>query len=228
MSRYIVLLILVFLSSYVHAAVLFNNGPVSEESYWCDQGPTGCGASNGVGFTYTDNFVLSTSALVSGFSYKDFFYQGSSSDYLSTRWSVWGGNPAQSGASLLYSGESIATISWTGNLADPLEFLVGHLNIDLVSGTYWLGIENWVANGAITTIAATTRNDGIAGDVAIEFDGNGYQTHPVWPDRAFAVYGTPTVPEPSSGLLASIALVCCLFHVRSRQRLSFHKDFQHG
>lgn len=204
------------------AAVLFTNGAITASGDNCDQGPTGCGASNGIGFTYADNFSLTANSLVTGFAYTDFFFQGSTSDYLSTQWSIWSGNPAQPGATALFSGSAIANVSANGAFAGSFEFTVDGLSLQLDDGVYWLGIKNQVANGAITTIARVSENDSVPGDVAIEFDGTGWITHPAFSDRAFNILGSvaeaAAVPEPATAWLCLAAIATLGFLPRRRSK----------
>ena len=95
----------------LNAATLWNNGslvPTNPNNYPCD-----AGCSSGTSYTVFDNFTVPASGVgwvVSGFDYTDLFTGGiSTSEYKSTTWSLWQGDPL-SGGKLLGSSATISSV----------------------------------------------------------------------------------------------------------------------
>jgi hypothetical protein len=187
--------------SAAQAAVLYENGPLSGSSGFCDQGPSGCGGSGT--WTYYDDFTLTSPSIVTGFDYTDWFYEGTPADYVQTNWSVWDSDPFTAAAPLA-TGTTAATITPNGPPSVQYLFTVTGVNpLNLVAppGTYWLGINNTVRNGAITTAAESTHlpRNAKQSDGVTHFFNN-------YPDRAFRIYGN-VVPEPSAAALVFVGVV---------------------
>jgi hypothetical protein len=170
-----------------NSPVIFDNGPVTGNALWCDQGPSGCGGSGN--WTYYDNFNLPGPRIITEFDYTDILT--TPANYVTTNWSLWNADPFTAGAPAA-SGSSVATIAPAG--IGQL-FTVSGLSQVLPAGVYWLGINNTMRNGDEVSVASATgvlagakQSDGLT----FFYDGR--------PERAFRIYGT-NVPEPTGSIL---------------------------
>jgi hypothetical protein len=186
--------------------LLFDNGPVSGDTFRCDQGPTGCAGSGT--WTIYDNFNLSSPAVITAFDYTDFInLPGGPQNYVITNWSLWNSDPIAPGSPVA-SGSSVATLVPSG--AAHL-FTVGGLNQLLPAGVFWLGVNNTTINGQIVTAASAS---GVLPG-ARQSDGDTHFFSNI-PERAFRIYGN-SVPEPTAYVLVC-AGVMAGGHLRSRTR----------
>ncbi len=201
----------VYMTSQANAAIIADNGPVPEGSVpWaCDSGPNvDCGGTGN--WTIYDDFVISGSHTITGFDWIDWFSRGAPSDYIATNWSIFNADPFT--AYSIFSGTVTAALSPTG-VTNQFRFEIDSLSIALDSGVYWLGINNVVVNGAITTMAYVPQGSAIIPLSRIS-DGGAHQT--VMRDRAFRVFGdSQSVPEP--GTLAVLGFALAGFRMLRRR-----------
>ncbi len=191
-------IVLLLVASATNAAVLFNNGPVTADSGWCDG--EGCGGSGQ--WTLYDDFSLLGASMVTGFTYNDYFDPGvGPGNYVQTYWSIWSTDPLLPGAPLA-SGSTVAAVG--ADVLGSYLFTAAGLNINLGAGAYWLGIHNDMDADLLTTRAQATGN-GLPGGK--QSDGAENQT-PGSPDTAFSIIGETTgqVPEPATLALLSLGL----------------------
>ncbi len=193
------LIILLFICDSAYAALLFNNGNLAYDSGKCDQGPNGCGISDGGRFTVFDNFELSNDSIISGFDYNDYFHNGTG--YIETEWSIWTNLPTSSDGHIIYSGTNEATLS--NGLGGSSLFTISDLSLELSNGIYWLSISNTVVPGTLTTYATTDRTGLVGG--ACQYDGR--YCFSTYYERVFSIYGTP-VPLPAAFWLFASGLLC--------------------
>jgi hypothetical protein len=149
----------------LQAAPLWTNGAVntfSSNLNQCDSGPNSCGSV--AGYTIFDNFNVpmnSKAWAVSGFDFTDFLF-APTTDYKSTSWSIWNGDPLK-GGTLVASGSAVASLS---NPSATCAVNIGCLqtltvtfntgaNVTLASGnTYYLGTSNVLASGTESSTRA--------------------------------------------------------------------------
>ena len=176
-------------TSGAQASVLWNNGGPAADGSLCSSNTATC---NGVGWTIYDDFQLASASTITGFTYDTNFNSwGSSNDYVSTNWSIWIADPRSTwSAGPLISGTSVGA-----NSIDSAGFTlttVNGLNIALAPGVYWLGLQNNVDNGQITTYI--TSGQSRLGS-ASQSDNSGDFFNSNIPDASFTVEGG-AVPEP--------------------------------
>lgn len=183
----------------VHESILlYDNGPLSGNSERCNQGPNGCGITNGGAFTWYDNFQLSEAAVINGFAYYDYFFNNGPESYISTIWSIWGG-PPNVGAPIA-QGTDVAAVA--PHLLGSHRFEVGGITVPLPAGIYWLGISNFVVDGTIITFGSAS-NSPLPGASYWSETGSTPSTHPAFPDRAFQILA---IPEPATAAFSMLAL----------------------
>lgn len=140
----------------LNAGTLWNNGSLvtpNSNNYPCD-----AGCSSGTSFTVFDNFTVPASGVgwvVTGFDYTDLFTGGiSTSEYKSTTWSLWQGDPL-SGGKLLGSSATISSAFALGTATSgclnvsgscttvPIIVTFSNSSVYLAPGnTYYLGTMN--------------------------------------------------------------------------------------
>ncbi len=187
-----------------NAGLIWNNGAVGANSMVCDN----CSGSS---FTIYDNFQLSSTMAVTGFDFTDYIGMGTASDYASTNWSIYQGDPSVGGV-LQAQGIANAVITAAGT---AYTFTASGLNVVLGPGNYYLGTSNnlKVANDAFERASAA--GNGLAG--YMQYNGSSYTKYPFTgfggTDTAFGVAGVG-MPEPSTLTLGFIALAA--FYIRRR------------
>lgn len=203
---------LVVASINTDAALLFDNGSVTGGTGYCTQDPiSSCGGTGA--WTYYDNFSLDNNSTITGFDYTEYFAAGDISNYQMTNWSIWSSD--QFATTLPdHFGQTTATSQSVSNiLGNPAYLLsVNGLNINLAAGTYWLGINNTVSGGAVTSAASAVPVVGpIVGLPGSKvFHGTVSFADPA-KERSFQIYGA-VVPLPAaiwlfgSGLIGLLGL----------------------
>jgi hypothetical protein len=151
-----------------YAGTLWSNGTVNTtfaSDNRCDSGPNLCGNSGSTSWTIFDNFnvpAASKAWVVSGFDFTDFLIDGTNSDYKSTAWSIWNGDPLF-GGKLVASGTATAVptlvsgVCGNGNTCIELFAVTLGSTVNLASGnTYYLGTTNTLTptNSGETTARA--------------------------------------------------------------------------
>jgi PEP-CTERM motif-containing protein len=217
----------------LQATTLWNNGTVSTNSTnaQCDGL---CGTTSGPTYTVFDNFFVGAS-IVSGFDYSDFFINSPTSQYTSTQWSIWRGDPL-TGGTLVASGNTVASLSTPS--CDPInskiclvQFTVTGLSVKLDGGTYYLGTSSIETSGT-TTMRALASGNGLltnfensTGNLAPGNPtpvGSTWQTPPgsisqtyFGSDSAFDISGFAT-PEPGTLTLMGFAIAGLCLVIRRR------------
>lgn len=178
------------------STVLYTNGPATSDTFRCDSNNSNCGS---VGWTVLDQFSLSHSAVMTGFSYQDFLVSGSFSDYTSTNWTLYVANPF---GTPIDSGTNIFTMS-SGDIGAE-NFSFSGVSIPLSAGvTYWLGFQNNFLDDDLTTRAGASAGYG----TFAQYD-NGHVYEFYLPgDTAFTVEGTTTAPEAATITLLGVMLL---------------------
>jgi len=143
----------------LNAATLWNNGigVGGGNSTLCDSGPNSCGNTAATRLTIFDNFTVgSVGWVVNGFDFTDFFINAVDSNYKSTTWSIWNGDPLN-GGTLVATGTALKNV--TASLTNPngstcstttscaRNFQITGLSVFLTAGTYFLGTTNVVDDG---------------------------------------------------------------------------------
>jgi hypothetical protein len=140
-------------------------------------------------------------------------------------WSILSGVSADNGGTVVASGTSPVTLTAIGSEDGMTLYhvVVTGLNVDLASGTYWLGLQPIVASGdygyLVTTSGANAvgtpaGNDGNAfwtnSTLGIPNDGQYFQSTTAvasdLKDFSLGVSGTQAVPEPTSWALLLVGL----------------------
>ena len=144
----------------LQAANLWSNGAINtsfSNANVCDSGPNSCGNAGGAQWTIFDNFNVPASSKpwnVSGFDFTDFLINTPTSDYKSTNWSIWNGDPF-SGGKLVASGTG-AVAGLTNVLGScGVGTCVETFSVNFSSGvflasgsTYYLGTTNVFNSGS--------------------------------------------------------------------------------
>ena len=187
--RKLLILIVFLVANSANALVLYDSGAPSVNSGRCDS--EGC--SGTTEWWATDDFTASSDWGVTGFEFFSTLHSGSISNYISTSWEII--SSADPFGAALYSGTSVATISGDS-------FLISGLDINLLSGTYFLSHHHDFTDESVTTAMLT-------GD-----SGTWYQTDKgsnefsLSGELAMKVYGdVASVPEPSSLALLAIGMI---------------------
>jgi hypothetical protein len=184
------------------AAVIFDNGVATGSTEICD---SMCGAS-APRFIIYDDFTLSSTSSVTGFTYNSYNIAGSlATDYTGTTWSIWNADPVSNfGSGPIFSGTTLGVVS--SGAASSLLITVSGLSINLGPGTYWLGTSNLESISTdITTYAITSNgfSDAEQSSTLGDFTGTGLT------DAAFTIQGA-AVPEPSTLALFGAGLLSLL------------------
>lgn len=197
------------------AGVIWNNGSVTGEGGQCDFTGNACSGGD-TGWTIFDDFNLSDEEIVSGLTYDSYFSDGSTSDYVSTKWEIYDGDPLVFGSdALVASGNSVATLSSDSD--EAITFTVSGLSVDLTAGTYWLGYENVLESDGAETLDALSNGSALPGFEQESDDLNPenqftYDTG----NTVFTIEGSAT-PEPASLLLAALAGFACAAKLKWKQ-----------
>jgi hypothetical protein len=194
--------------------------------------------STNSGFTVFDNFTVpSPGWIVSGFDITDFFYATNTSEYSSTNWSLWKGNPL-AGGTLVASGNNAGTVGpATGSCGGSSSACSALITVTLSSGVflassssqYYLGTSNILKNTG-GTIDVTERAFASGNGAATSGweDSNGTIVGSSWVtcsectstttagnDTAFDILGS-AVPEPGTMLWMGLALAGLGYKARRR------------
>ena len=230
------------------ATTLWSNGAVVTNltgDNRCDSGPNTCGGK----WTVFDNFNVPTLSLwsVNGFDFTDFLSNMPISDYTSTTWVIFAGDPL-SGGTKVASGTSTASLSnisgTCGNGSTCLEqfSISGLAPIVLGSGTYYLGTSNTISvnnpnEATLRAFAAggNTAPNGTPNPLAKWEQSNGTVSGNNWTAgstnnsfpgalglnegaTAFEITSTPSsTPEPGAFLLVSSGIFGVLLARRARR-----------
>jgi hypothetical protein len=178
-----------------------------------------CGSISGTPvFTIFDNFTVTGAGwTVNGFDYSDFFVNTPTTQYQSTNWSIWLGDPL-SGGTLVASGNNIATLGTpdctVGVNTCLVQLTVNNLSVHLNAGTYFLGTGS-LETGGSTTYRAYASGNGLPGFQQSNGSTSGVPgSH--WTlgsvnsfisgsDSAFDILGNP-IPEPGTFALMGLAI----------------------
>jgi hypothetical protein len=187
------------------AGVIFDNGTAAGSTGSCE----GLCRSPGFFIIY-DDFTLSSSSNVTGFTYNS--YDGAAgtggglaTDYTGTSWSIWNADPHLNfGSGPIFSGTTLGVVS--PGAAGSFLLTVNGLNINLGPGTYWLGTSDDESNPGDRPVYAFTSN-GFSD--AEQSNTSGIFTATGLTDAAFTIEGAPAgaVPEPATLALFSAGLV---------------------
>jgi hypothetical protein len=208
MSNKIIVAVLfcLVITSAACADTIWANGAPTEDSWRCND-------CYNEGWVPYDNFQLSSSATVTGFSFVSKVVFGAV--YTDTNWYVWNAQPVNAAviAAPIVSGTAIATPNCGGTppdvTGDPCTQAFSIVALNLAAGTYWVGFSNQFSNHAFSSMFNSTGSPLPGGDGQINWltqtPNSEYFSRG---DFAFTVEGShepvvPAVPEP-----ASISLMC--------------------
>jgi hypothetical protein len=181
-----------------------------------------------------DSFsVASPGWIVTGFDITDFFYATTTSEYTSTKWSLWSGDPL-AGGTLVATNTSVGVVGTaSGACGGSNSACSAVITVTLSSGVflaagsnYYLGTSNNLKQGTdITERAFSAGHNGVpdgweASNGSIV--GSSWFTCPTCTsttttgsDTAFDILGN-VVPEPGTLVLMSLALFGLGYKVRRR------------
>lgn len=140
--RKLLISMLFLVANSANASVLYDSGAPLVDSGTCDG--DGCGSSTE--WWATDDFTASSDWGVTGFEFFSNLRSGAITDYISTSWEII--SSADPYGAALYSGTSVATISGDS-------FLISGLDIDVLSGAYFLSHHHDFSNENLTTAMVT-------------------------------------------------------------------------
>lgn len=197
----------------------------------CDSGPGTCTNGPGQAYTIFDNFSVGpTGWVVSSFEFTDFFISTNRSAYTNgggTNWSIWNGDPTQTGSQVVASGNAMASLTdisgnssscGTGNCL--VKFTISIPAVFLASGQYYLGTTNLLTSNGRTDRALGSSQAGnqygvLAGwnqaqgtsDIPTGSSPYGANTanSPYAGDSSFDIQGS-LVPEPGTWGLMTLAV----------------------
>jgi hypothetical protein len=195
------------------AAVAWSNGNVTGVGSNCDFTGGACPGGD-TGWTIFDNFDLSNDDTVIAFTYVSDFSVGSSSDYLSTNWSIWRVDPLGPFNFLgpLASGNLVAALTTNDLSVTSYTFTVSGLSVNLPPGTYWLGYENVLEGDGAVTLDAKSDGTALPGYEEESADQDYQFTY----DSGNTAFTVENNPEPGS--LWLVALAGAAFFTKSRIR----------
>lgn len=146
--------ILLGAAGMAQASDLWSNGAVNttfSSDNRCESEAGTCG--NTTAWTIFDNFNIPSSAHygwdVTGFDYSAFLVNGAASDYETTDWSIWNGDPL-SGGKLVASGSTMATLSTISGTCGSGSTCLEEFTVTIASrilppgNTYYLGVSDVV------------------------------------------------------------------------------------
>lgn len=191
------------------AAVVYDNGAIGTDSRWCDSGVGQCGGQSS--WTIADNFTLSTQTVVTGLD--TWNANGSSSDYVSTNWSIWSSQP--SGVTLpapIASGNAVGTI--TSDAGFILASVSG-LSVNLAAGNYWIGFSHQLSGATPWTYVTSTSGQSNALQL---YENTVNQSAQI--DAAFRIHGTAVSAVPESGSIALVLAGLVVVGAVGRRRMA--------
>ena len=215
-------LVLSVIPRTAEAEIAWSNGNVTGIGSNCDF--TGGACSGGeAGWTIFDNFDLSNDDTVIGFTYVSDFSVGSTTDYLSTNWSLWSTDPLGPFNFLgpLASGNAVATLTTNDLSVTTYTFTVTGLSVVLPPGTLWMGDENVLAGDGAVTMDVKTDGTAVPG-YEEQSDDKDYGFTDTTGNTAFTIENNP---EPGSLWLIALAgapffmLAGAAFFIKSRMRV---------
>ena len=219
-------------SASVNAATLWNNGTVN--TIYGNSVPADSTLPNS-GFTVFDSFAVPTPGwVVSGFDITDFFYATNTSEYTSTNWSLWKGDPL-AGGTLVASGNNAGVVGTASGPCGGASVACSALiTVTLSSGvflaagnTYYIGTSNVLKNSSdVTERAFSAGHNGVPDGWE---NSNGSIVGSSWftcaqctsattngSDTAFDILGN-NAPEPGTLVLMSLALAGLGYKARRRK-----------
>lgn len=154
--------ILLMAAGVVEGATIWSNGAVSVSTppQACDSS-SACSGIPGP-FTVFDSFTVAAGGnwSVTSFDFSDFFVNSSTSQYTSTTWSIWKGDPLNGGL-VVAAGNSVASLGTPNCTLGPkmclVQLTVGGISVSLSSGIYYLGTTN-LTGGAVLERAVSAGN----------------------------------------------------------------------
>ncbi len=176
----------------------------------CDTNTPTCAST---GWTVYDNFTVPTGVKnISDFTYTDFIFSGSWSDYVSTNWTVFGPNASNPFGTPTYSGTSVASLTDLGG--GNMMLTITGLNLAITPGNWIVGFQNNMTNSSdITGRGTSGTGDGVYWQqdnaAAFQFTLGG--------NTAFSVSTSSTVsPEPSTLLMLGTGLLGGISFIRRK------------
>jgi hypothetical protein len=142
----------VMFSGSAMAAVLYDNGPATSDSFSCTQSGGGCGGS----WYYADDFTLNSSATINVIRWTTVLSGGTASFNGGRAWILSAPGPLSTSTLHTISLQAVtptphATLAGAYDIA-----LVGLVGINLGAGTYWLAVQSDLATGSDFASAGTS------------------------------------------------------------------------